>query len=313
LRVWQDGKLSFGIRIDRLKNKLGTKGLATAEVRLEGAVGTLIGTKGKGILCASPLLNMTRFYNSLASASIMNRAFYQVYDYALARQSFDKPLVDHPLYRQVLADLDAKRAGSIALCFELAQLQSRIEEGTASAKEQKCQRALLPIAKLMLGKLAVMVASEAIEAMGGVGYLEDTEMPQLLRDAQVLPIWEGTTNILVLDLLRAQKKDNALAALLVELCERANAVMIDEVEGLRILRTRLQQISVKVMAAINKSDGKDSIYLEPFARKCAFLVGTCTIALLLAEAKPFITEHDRFAQNRFTTFVENHLCGHFSL
>ncbi|HXW60954.1 MAG TPA: acyl-CoA dehydrogenase family protein, partial [Myxococcota bacterium] len=103
VKVWQEKKLSDGIRIDRLKNKLGTKALATAEVRLEGALGTLIGIKGKGIYCASPLLNITRFYNALASASIMNRAYFTALDYALVRYSFKKPLIEHPLHRQSLA------------------------------------------------------------------------------------------------------------------------------------------------------------------------------------------------------------------
>lgn len=313
VKVWQGRSLSDGIRIDRLKNKLGTRALATAEVRLEGALGTLIGIKGKGILCASPLLNITRFYNALASASSMNRAYFTALDYALLRQSFKKPLIEHPLHRQSLADIDAKRAGAITLCFEMAQLLSKQEENTASLREEKFLRALIPIAKIVLAKWAVLVASDAMEAMGGIGYLEDLELAQLLRDAQVLPIWEGTTNILVHDLLRAESKDNALVSLLHDLCERSNAVMIDEADALRILRTRLEQISVKVMAALNKSDGKDTMYLLPWARKCAFMVGTCTMALLLAEAKPFITEPDRFAATRFTTFVENNLCGHFSL
>ena len=149
--------------------------------------------------------------------------------------------------------------------------------------------------------------------MGGIGYLEDTEFPKLLRDAQVLPIWESTTNILVHDMLRAQRKEGALVVLLKDLCERANALMIDEGDASRILKSRLHQLSEKVMHALNKSEADNVIYLESFARKCAFSIGACVMALLLAEAKPFVTEKDPFAQNRFTTFVDNNLCGHFSL
>lgn len=313
VRVWEEQKLSFGLRIERLKNKLGTKALATAEVRLEGAIGTLIGLRGNGIQCSSPLLNITRFYNGLSSASLMNRAYFLALDYALKRKSFNKPLIEHPLHRQSLADLDAKRAGAIVLCLEIAQLLGKSEEKTASEKELKFLRAITPIAKILLGKWAVLSASDAMEAIGGAAYTEDLILAQLLRDAQVLSIWEGTTNILVHDMLRAQNKQNALVSLLQDLCERANRVMIDEVDALRILRTRLEQISTKVMAAIHKNDGKDTMYLEPWARKCAFMVGICATAILLAEAKPFITEPDRFAATRFTTFVENNLCGHFSL
>jgi len=312
LPVWQMGRLCEGVSIDRLKNKLGTRALPTAEVRLEGALATLIGVKGRGIHCAIPILNITRFYNALASASIMNRAFYGALDYAGVRKSFGKTISEHALHRRTLADLDAKRSGAMALCFELASLLGRVEEGLASTKEQKCLRALTPLAKLSLGKWAVLVASDALEAIGGLGYMEDTEYPRLLRDAQVLPIWEGTTSILLHDLLRAERKDGALVALLQNLCERANEVLIDESDALRILKARLQQVSEKVMAALNKGPDPE-LYLGPFIRRCAFSISACTMALLLAEAKPFITELDEFAATRFTTFVENNLCGHFSL
>lgn len=314
LPVWQDGILCEGIRIERLKNKMGTRGLPTAEVRLEGALATMIGIKGKGIANAAPLLTVTRFYNALASASIMNRAFFSVKSYAKRREAFGKPIMQHTLHYRMLADLDAKRAGSIALCFEIARLLGEAEEGApVDKKEVKMLRALVPLAKLMLGKWAVLFASDAMEAMGGVGYLEDTEFPQLLRDAQVLPIWEGTTTMMLHDVLRAQAKDQALEVLLRTLCERANAIMIDEMDALRILKSRLQQLSERVVAAIGKGEEENSIYLEPIIRKSAFLIGACTMAVLLAEAKPFITEKDQFAPNRFTTFVENNLCGNFSL
>ena len=312
LPVWQNGRLCDGIFIERLKNKLGTKALPTAEVRLEGARATLIGIKGRGIYCAAPLLTITRFYNSLASASIMNRAFHSAFDYAHVRKSSDKLIADHPLHRRALADLDAKRSGALALCFEIAKLLGKAEENLASPKELMSLRALIPLAKLSLGKMAVNVASEAIECIGGLGYMEDTEFPRLLRDAQVLPIWEGTTTIMLYDLMRAQRKDNALVALLQNLCERVNDVQIDEVDALRILKSRLQQVSEKVMAALHKGS-EPEIYLEPFIRKAAFSISACAMALFLAEIKPFITEQDIFAPTRFTTFVENNLCGHFSL
>lgn len=313
LKVWHNGKLCDGIKLERLKNKLGTKALPTAEVRLEGASATLIGIKGKGIFCATPILTITRFYNAMASASIINRAFFACYNYAKVRHSFGKNLIEHSLHYKTLADIDAKRAGAIALCFEIARLLGRVEEGNQEPKDGQLLRVLIPIAKLMLAKWALSCASEAMEAVGGIAYLEDTEFPQLLRDAQVLPIWEGTTNILVLDMLRAQNKEGGLAILLKDLCERANAVMIDESDASRILKTRLQQISEKVINAVHKSEDGSSLYLESFARKAAFSIGTCAMALLLAEAKPFITEKDPFAPNRFTTFVENNLCGHFSM
>lgn len=313
VKVWDNQKLCEGLKIDRLKDKLGTNALPTAEIRLEGALGTLIGSAGNGILTAAPLLNITRFYNALASASLMTRAFFSLLAYSKLRVTFDKPLCEHILYEQTLADLDAKRTGAIALCFEVANLLGKVEKNSATDSEKKCLRVLIPLAKLVLGKMVVSFASEALEAMGGVGYMKDSEFSQILRDAQVLPIWEGCTNILVHDVVRAQARDGAMVALLRDLCERSNSVMTDESDALRILRTRLKQISEKVIIALNKSEDGRAIYLEPFAKKACFTVGACAMALLLAEAKPFVTEADVFASNRFTTFVENNLCGHFSM
>lgn len=312
LEVWGNQGLCEGIKIDRLKNKLGTKGLPTAEVRLEGAMATLIGHVGQGISQSASLFNITRFYNALASASLMNRAFFSVYSYSKKRESYGRPIGQHVLHHRLLADLDAKRCAATALCFEIARLLGESEDAEA-LKEAKILRVLVPIAKMMLGKWAVHFASDALEAMGGVGYLEDSEFPRLLRDAQVLPIWEGTTNIMLHDIMRAQDKEQALQVLLKDLCERTNALMIDELDALRILKSRLQQVSEKLMAAISKGEDKSSTYLEPIIRKSSFLVGTCAMAVLLAESKPFITEQDQFSPLRFTTFVENNLCGNFSL
>lgn len=312
VKVWQDGKLCEGIKLERLKNKLGTRALPTAEVRLEGVLGTLIGNKGQGIIAISPMLNIARFYNSLAATSIMNRAFLAALNYARLRKSFGQKLIDHPLHFKTISELEAKRAASTAMCFELGRLMDLSGRPDANKEDLAMVGALTAIAKMLLAKWSILFVSEAMEAMGGIGYLEDSEFPQLLRDAQVLTIWEGCSNIMALELLRTQKKNNALVLLLKNLCERANALMIDESDACRILRNRLSQISEKIISAIEKSEDSELIYLLPQAKKAAYLVGTCAAALYLAEAKPFITAQDQFSSSRFTTFVENMLCGHFS-
>src|SRR6266542_1970704 len=104
------------------------------------------------------------------------------------------------------------------------ELEGRLEHGLAGDAEQRALRALIPTVKLLTGKDAVAHASEVVEAFGGAGYIEDTGVPRLLRDAQVLPIWEGTTNVLSLDLLRAELRDEAVTALLDEVAERAAAL-----------------------------------------------------------------------------------------
>ena len=149
------------------------------------------------------MLNVTRLYNAIASVSGMRRACALARDYAGRRAAFGRKLVDLPLHATTLADMEAETAAALALVFECAALLGRSEAGTASEDERRRLRALIPLAKLTTAKQAVAIASEALECFGGAGYVEDTGLPRLLRDAQVLPIWEGTTNVLALDALRA--------------------------------------------------------------------------------------------------------------
>lgn len=130
----------------------------------------------------------------------------------MRRQAFGRPLIEQALHAQTLADMQAEFEGAFALSFEVAQLLGRVEHGGAASHERALLRLLTPLAKLWTGKLAVRLCSEALECFGGQGYIEDTGLPQLLRDAQVYPIWEGTTNVLALDSLRVVNADG-LAAL----------------------------------------------------------------------------------------------------
>lgn len=218
------------MRVLRLKDKLGTRALPTAEIELDGAPATLLGEVGRGVSHISEMLNITRFYNAVASASSMNYATLLVNDYAKRRLAFGKPIGEHVLMREVIDQLSQQSAGATALCFEVAELIGLQESGLASADQKLSLRAMVPLAKLMLGKAAVAHASETLECFGGAGYIEDTGLPRLLRDAQVLPIWEGTTNILALDIWRAERKEGALSALLASMLVRGT--LIDDVKSL---------------------------------------------------------------------------------
>ena len=198
-----------GIVVNRLKDKLGTKALPTAELTLEGAPAVLLGAPGRGVANISGMLNVTRMYNAIASASGMHRACALARDYAARRAAFGRPIAGLPLHAATLADMEAEAAAVLALVMECAALLGGVEAGTATADQRRRLRALIPLAKLTTAKQAVACASEALECFGGAGYVEDTGLPRLLRDAQVLPIWEGTTNVLSLDLLRAEAKDGA--------------------------------------------------------------------------------------------------------
>ena len=194
-----------GVRIDKLKRKLGTRELPTAEIHLDGVPAQLVGELAHGVRAIAPMLNVTRIWNAVCALATMRRALAIAHDFAGRRHAFGRPLAGQPLHRATLSDLDAQFQAAFHLVFHAAELLGRVETGIARPEQQKELRLLTPLIKLWTGKLAVVIVSEACECLGGAGYLEETGMPQLLRDAQVFPIWEGTTNVLALDFLRAAR------------------------------------------------------------------------------------------------------------
>lgn len=197
------------IRINRLKDKLGTRALPTAELSLDGTPARLMGGPGHGIKKIANLFNVTRIYNAVCSVGSMTRGLQLACDYAEKRVAFGARLAENPLHMETLAGLAVERALGTILVFKTSSLWGREEMKLASPEESVLLRVLTTLAKLSTGKSAVRVASEVLESFGGAGYVEDTGLPVLLRDSQVFPIWEGTTNVLAMDLLRALRKENA--------------------------------------------------------------------------------------------------------
>ena len=189
------------IRVERLKDKLGTRKVPTAELTLDGTPARLVSGTGGGTRAIEPMLKITRTWNSVAAAAFMRHGHRLAADYAGRRIAFGAPLAAQPLHRATLADLEAECAGAALLAFEQAELLGREEAGLLDEDRAALLRLLTPLVKLTTGKQAVAAVGEAIEAFGGAGYVEDTGLPLLLRDTHVLPIWEGTTNVLSLDLL----------------------------------------------------------------------------------------------------------------
>jgi alkylation response protein AidB-like acyl-CoA dehydrogenase len=212
-----------GIRVNRLKDKLGTRALPTAELTLDGTPAVLVGGEGDGVRKIAALFNVTRVANAVAAVSGMRRAVALARDYATRRVVFGKPLIEQPLHAETLAELETRVRACFLLAFQVVELMGKEECGTATADEQALLRLLTAVAKLYTAKQAVIVASEALEAFGGAGYIEDTGLPRLLRDAQVLPIWEGTTNVLSLDVLRAIERTQAFGAWLADVRARLDA------------------------------------------------------------------------------------------
>ena len=195
------------IEVNRLKDKLGTRKVPTAELGLVGTPAEPVAGLDNGVRNIAPMLTITRTWNAAAAAWTMRRACDLARSYATRRVAFGKPLSEHPLHLETLADMEAETQAAFLLAFRVVELLGRCDAGMTTDCENRVLRLITPIAKLTTAKQSVAVASETLEAFGGAGYVEDTGLPRLLADAQVLPIWEGTTNVLSLDVLRALAKD----------------------------------------------------------------------------------------------------------
>ncbi|GIW71972.1 MAG: hypothetical protein KatS3mg102_1514 [Planctomycetota bacterium] len=216
----EDGRRN-AIRFHRLKDKLGTRSMATGEAALQGAFAWQLQGPGRGFKAMAEMLNLSRLYNAVASCACMRRAVRAAVVHARQREAFGRRLEEHPLHREVLAELIVESEAATALVFEAVRRLDLLDAGRATAEDATLWRALTPLVKLHTAKRAIALASEAIEALGGNGYIEEFGLARLLRDAQVLPIWEGTTNVLALDfLLRACGKEGALGPWLAWIEER---------------------------------------------------------------------------------------------
>jgi alkylation response protein AidB-like acyl-CoA dehydrogenase len=270
--------------IDRLKDKLGTQELPTAEIHLDGLPAWPLGELAHGVRQVAPMLNVTRSWNAICAVASMARAIGLARDFARRRQTFGRPLIAQPLHAQTLADMQAEFEGAFALAFEVAHLLGRVEHGTAAPHEAALLRLLTPLAKLWTGKLAVQVCSEAIECFGGAGYIEDTGLPQLLRDAQVYAIWEGTTNVLSLDSLRALAGDG-LGAL-----RTASTGWLDGNDDMHAVSAIRQVLDAAARWLDQHASARDT--LEAGARGLAFTLARCAAATLLARQANWSTRQN---------------------
>jgi alkylation response protein AidB-like acyl-CoA dehydrogenase len=197
-----------GVAIERIKEKLGVRSMPTGEVRLTDAPAEEVG----GFDAILEMMNLSRLYNAVAAAAVIGRAVYEARHFIERRRAFGRPVIEHPLAAETLRDLEAEHLAALLMTFEAVHTLDRADRGDAEAAQ--LHRMLVPIVKAVTGKLAVPCVSEAMELIGGNGYIEESPLPRLLRDAQVLPIWEGTTNILVLDALRVARKSRGHELLL---------------------------------------------------------------------------------------------------
>ena len=230
-----------GLRIQRLKDKLGNRSNASAEIELDAALAWQVGEAGRGVATIIEMVSATRLDCVVGSAAGMRLATVAAVHHAGYRQTFGKDLIAHPLMSAVLADLTLESQAATVLALRLAGAADR--SGHGDEGERALLRVALPAAKYWVCKRASTHAAEALECLGGNGYVEESGMPRLYREAPLNSIWEGAGNVTALDVLRALARTPAGAdALLAELGLAAGGDRrLDEaVAGLRGLLAGLE-------------------------------------------------------------------------
>jgi putative acyl-CoA dehydrogenase len=190
--------------IQRLKDKLGNRSNASSEVEFSGTYGRLVGEEGRGVPTIIEVANHTRLDCALSSAALMRQAVVRAVHHARYRSAFGRKLADHPLMQNVLADLAVEAEAATALVMRLARAYDRANE---SEYEGPLRRLLTPVAKYWICKRCPGHVVEALECLGGNGYVEDFILARLYREAPLNSVWEGSGNVICLDVLRAMSKD----------------------------------------------------------------------------------------------------------
>jgi hypothetical protein len=238
----------------------------------------LVGESKDGTRAIEPMLMITRVWNAVSAAAAMRRGVALARSYAQQRRAFGKRLSELPLHAETLAILEAEAQAAFLLTFEVVRLLGLKEANEIADGQRALLRLLTPIAKLTTAKQAVATLSEVIECFGGAGYVEDTGLPLLLRDTQVLPIWEGTTNVLALDALLRSDAQAGMRALY----KRATSIAGSVTDG------SLQTVTATAMTALAQAQQwliqtEDTQALQIGARRWALSVGRAYELLLLVE------------------------------
>ena len=283
-RVLPDGSVN-ALFIQRLKDKLGNKANASSEVEFVNATAWLVGEEGRGVPQILAMGNMTRLDCALGTSGLMRQALSLALNHTSQRKAFGKLLIDQPLMRNVLADLALESEAATALALRLARSFDRLGD----PHEQVMNRLLTPVSKFWVCKRGSLFAQEAMECLGGNGYVEEGGegvMARIYREMPLNSIWEGAGNVMALDLLRALRKADAGQALAQELAPaRGMHPALDHLAGVLPIR-------IEAMAS------------ETEARRLAQDVALAVQAALLAQTAPSAV---------FSAFCESRLGGHWGM
>jgi putative acyl-CoA dehydrogenase len=220
-RFRPDGSVN-ALRLQRLKDKLGNRSNASSEVEFADAYALRVGEEDAGIRTIIQMVQLTRLDCALASAGFMRMALAQAVHHCRYRSVFQKHLYDQPMMRAVLADLALEVEGALALVMRLA---CAFDRASADPRQAAYARLVTPAAKYWICKTAPGFIYEAMECLGGNGYVEESVLPRLYREAPVNAIWEGSGNVMCLDVLRALKRDREAADLLADMTKEARPMI----------------------------------------------------------------------------------------
>ena len=212
LRSLADGTRNT-FSIQRLKDKVGNRSNASAEIEYDGTRAVLVGEPGRGIATLIEMAHRTRLDAAVGSAATVRRALVEVVHHARHRTVFQRRLVDQPLMMAVLAELAVESEALLALCLRAA---ASCDAAAGEAREAALSRLLVPLAKFWVCKRAPVLVAEAMECLGGNGYVEDGVMGRLYREAPLNGIWEGPANVMCLDMLRAFERDGSLRGVVLD-------------------------------------------------------------------------------------------------
>ncbi len=267
-RVLPDGERNR-IRLERLKDKLGNRSNASAEIELEGAWARLVGEEGRGVATIIEMVVHTRLDCLLGSTGLMRRAVAEATHHAAHRSAFGALLADQPLMRNVLADLCVESEAATVTAMRLARA---FDEG-----DFHFRRLATAVAKYWLCKVAPMHVAEALECLGGNGYVEESGLPRLYRESPVNSLWEGSGNVQALDVLRAMRKEpDSVDAFLAELepddARRVEQALADGSE--ESVRRLVETMAVALQATLLDRHGDPAVAEAFRARDGARAFGT---------------------------------------
>ncbi|MFD2755808.1 acyl-CoA dehydrogenase family protein [Comamonas terrae] len=270
-RTLDDGSANH-YRIIRLKDKLGTKSMASGEIRMDGAVAYLVGEQGRGFVQMADMVNNSRLSNGVRSSGMMRRAVAEAEFIAHERIAFGKRLEQMPLMQRQLDKLRVPAEQARTMVFQTAQTLMRSDAGEEGA--YPLLRILTPMIKFRACRDARKVTGDAMEVRGGCGYIEEWSDPRLVRDAHLGSIWEGTSNIVALDVIRAIKREGSLPVL-----QQYLHGLLDQARLVPGYRQALEAALARASALAEKAaqEGGDVL-----ARQAATGLYNCTTAIAMA-------------------------------